>query len=53
LQSDKLTFGGTDAMTLVVFHSTPGSKDAELLALLGSLTASSDEVPERSIKPSD
>jgi transcriptional regulator with XRE-family HTH domain len=56
LQSDKLTIGGTDSMTLVVFHATPGSRDAELLALLGSLTASSDEVPQRndpSARPSD
>ena len=56
LQSDKLTIGGTDSMTLVVFHATPGSRDAELLALLGSLTASSDEAPQRddrSARPSD
>jgi transcriptional regulator with XRE-family HTH domain len=53
LQSDKLTIGGTDGMTLVVFHAVPGSRDVESLALLGSLIASSDEVPERIIKPSD
>lgn len=51
LQSDKLTIGGTDSMTLVVFHATPGSKDAELLALLGSLVASNDEAPKRNRRP--
>jgi transcriptional regulator with XRE-family HTH domain len=48
LKKNKLTIGGTDSMTLVVFHATPGSRDAELLALLGSLTASNEEAPERS-----
>jgi transcriptional regulator with XRE-family HTH domain len=47
LHSDKLVVSGTDNMTLVVFHATPGSRDAELLALLGSLVASNDEAPER------
>ncbi|TCC39519.1 helix-turn-helix domain-containing protein [Kribbella sindirgiensis] len=52
LQSDKLTIGGTDNMTLVVFHAVPGSRDAELLALLGSLVASSEPV-DRSVRPSE
>ncbi|MFD7155952.1 helix-turn-helix domain-containing protein [Kribbella sp. NPDC059898] len=39
LRSDKLTVGGTDSVTLVVFHAVPGSRDAESLALLGSLVA--------------
>jgi hypothetical protein len=39
LVSNKLTIGGTDGLTLVVFHATPGSRSAELLALLGSLSA--------------
>ena len=42
LRSDKLSIGGTDGLTLVVFHAVPGSRDAELLALLGSLTASAE-----------
>ena len=56
LRSDKLTIGGTDGLTLVVFHAIPGSKDAELLALLGSLVATDDEAPkrsQRSTKPTD
>ncbi|TCC18163.1 helix-turn-helix domain-containing protein [Kribbella speibonae] len=52
LQSDKLTIGGTDNMTLVVFHAVPGSRDAELLALLGSLVASSEPL-DRSVRPSE
>jgi hypothetical protein len=53
LKKDKLTIGGTDTMTLVVYHATPGSRDAELLALLGSLIASSEEVPKRNNQPTD
>jgi transcriptional regulator with XRE-family HTH domain len=53
LRSDKLTIGGTDGMTLVVFHAVPGSRDVESLALLGSLVASTDELPQQSPKPSD
>ncbi|TCC42173.1 helix-turn-helix domain-containing protein [Kribbella speibonae] len=56
LQSDKLTIGGTDNMTLVVFHAVPGSRDAELLALLGSLAASQQtqgEPLDRSVRPSE
>ncbi|MEU4194677.1 helix-turn-helix transcriptional regulator [Kribbella sp. NPDC026611] len=60
LRSDKLTIGGTDGMTLVVFHAVPGSRDVESLALLGSLVASSTdhdehqeagEAPEQSTQP--
>ncbi|MGV9562789.1 helix-turn-helix domain-containing protein [Streptomyces sp. NPDC003480] len=39
LHSNKFEIGGTDGMTLVVFHPEPGSRSAELLALLGSLHA--------------
>jgi transcriptional regulator with XRE-family HTH domain len=46
LRSDKLSIGGTDGLTLVVFHAVPGSRDAELLALLGSLTASEADVED-------
>lgn len=57
LRSDKLTVGGTDNVTLVVFHAVPGSRDAESLALLGSLVAAADEVPRPSsagrIRPSE
>ncbi|MET9317653.1 helix-turn-helix transcriptional regulator [Kribbella sp. NPDC003505] len=42
LRSDKLTIGGTDNVTLVVFHAVPGSRDEESLALLGSLVAPQD-----------
>jgi transcriptional regulator with XRE-family HTH domain len=37
LRSDKLAILGTD-LTLVVFHAEPGSRSAELLQILGSLT---------------
>jgi transcriptional regulator with XRE-family HTH domain len=43
LRSDKLTIGGTDNVTLVVFHAVPGSRDEESLALLGSLVAPHEE----------
>ncbi|WP_105972185.1 helix-turn-helix domain-containing protein [Streptomyces geranii] len=39
LHCDKLDIGGSDGLLLVVFHAEPGSRDAELLALLGSLNA--------------
>ncbi|MFF8732725.1 helix-turn-helix domain-containing protein [Streptomyces sp. NPDC015171] len=39
LHSDKLSVDGTDGLTLVVFHAEPGSRSAELLDILGSLTA--------------
>ncbi|MEH1165538.1 helix-turn-helix transcriptional regulator [Micromonospora sp. CPCC 205539] len=39
LQSNKLTIGGADGLILVVFHAEPGSRSAELLGILGSLTA--------------
>ncbi|WP_327292919.1 helix-turn-helix domain-containing protein [Streptomyces sp. NBC_01198] len=40
LRADKLTVGGTGELVLVVFQAEPGSRSAELLALLGSLSAS-------------
>ncbi|MFF0343712.1 helix-turn-helix domain-containing protein [Kribbella sp. NPDC004875] len=52
LRSDKLTIGGTDNMTLVVFHAVPGTRAAESLALLGSLVAAPDEASEPSVRPS-
>ncbi|NEA68603.1 helix-turn-helix transcriptional regulator [Streptomyces sp. SID12488] len=39
LYCDKLDVGGLDGLTLVVFHAEPGSRNAELLGLLGSLNA--------------
>ncbi|TVZ76052.1 helix-turn-helix domain-containing protein [Streptomyces sp. BK340] len=39
LHSNKLSVDGTDGLTLVVFHAEPGSRSAELLDILGSLTA--------------
>jgi transcriptional regulator with XRE-family HTH domain len=54
LRSDKLTIGGTDNVTLVVFHAIPGSRDAESLALLGSLIAAPEPSDETArIKPSE
>ncbi|WP_329136427.1 helix-turn-helix transcriptional regulator [Streptomyces sp. NBC_01476] len=43
LLSDKLAIGGTDGLLLVVFHAEPGSRNAELLAILGSLNAQGAE----------
>jgi transcriptional regulator with XRE-family HTH domain len=43
LHSNKLAIGGSDDQILVVFHAEPGSRSAELLGLLGSLTASHEE----------
>ncbi|MEV6505374.1 helix-turn-helix transcriptional regulator [Streptomyces sp. NPDC051642] len=40
LRSNKFEIPGTNALSLVVFHAEPGSRSAELLGLLGSLTAS-------------
>ncbi|MGW3653900.1 helix-turn-helix domain-containing protein [Streptomyces sp. NPDC000878] len=39
LYCDKLDIGTSDGLLLVVFHAEPGSRDAELLGLLGSLNA--------------
>jgi hypothetical protein len=39
LGMSKLDIDGTDGMVLVVFHPEPGTRDAERLALLTSLTA--------------
>jgi len=46
LHSDKLGIGGTDGLVLCVFHAEPGSRSAELLALLGSLIAPAERAPE-------
>ncbi|WP_327693528.1 helix-turn-helix domain-containing protein [Streptomyces sp. NBC_00459] len=43
LYCDKLDVGGSDGLTLVVFHAEPGSRNAELLGLLGSLNAPQSE----------
>ncbi|MGW7383982.1 helix-turn-helix domain-containing protein [Streptomyces sp. NPDC054794] len=42
LRSEKLSVDGTDGLTLVVFHAEPGGRSAELLDILGSLTATRD-----------
>jgi transcriptional regulator with XRE-family HTH domain len=39
LQSNKFTINGTDGLMMVVFHAPPTSRSAELLGILGSLTA--------------
>lgn len=39
LYREKLVIGGTDRMTLVIYHSVPGSKDADKLTLLAALAA--------------
>jgi hypothetical protein len=39
LRSTKLSVDGTDGLNMVVFHAEPGSRSAELLDILGSLTA--------------
>ncbi|GAB3945076.1 hypothetical protein GCM10027614_36270 [Micromonospora vulcania] len=46
LQSNKLTIGGADGLILVVFHAEPGTRNAELLAILGSLTAAAQPTPQ-------
>jgi transcriptional regulator with XRE-family HTH domain len=40
LRSNKLTIAGSDGLILVVFHPEPGSRSAELLQMLGNLSAS-------------
>ncbi|MEV0219850.1 helix-turn-helix transcriptional regulator [Streptomyces sp. NPDC050704] len=42
LQSNKMDIRGTDGLILKVFHAEPGSRDAELLGILGSLAASDE-----------
>ncbi|MFH8466487.1 helix-turn-helix domain-containing protein [Streptomyces sp. NPDC017991] len=42
LHSSKLGIVGSDGLILKVFQAAPGSRDAELLAILGSLTASGE-----------
>jgi hypothetical protein len=44
LRSNKFEIPGTNTLSMVVFHAEPGSRSAELLGLLGSLTAS-DGIP--------
>ncbi|MGW7259704.1 helix-turn-helix domain-containing protein [Streptomyces sp. NPDC054834] len=50
LHSDKLGVDSAGDLTLVVFHAEPGSRSAELLDILGSLTATRGDgvaAPER------
>ncbi|MFJ2260146.1 helix-turn-helix domain-containing protein [Streptomyces sp. NPDC087844] len=42
LHASKLGIVGSDGLILKVFQAAPGSRDAELLAILGSLTASGE-----------
>ncbi|GAB2998305.1 helix-turn-helix transcriptional regulator [Amycolatopsis acidiphila] len=51
LAADKLTINGTDGLILVVFHAEPGSRSAELLEILGSLTAPEDAARAPSDRP--
>jgi transcriptional regulator with XRE-family HTH domain len=41
LHSNKLLISGTDGLMLVVLHATPGSRDAERLSAMGSLSLES------------
>ncbi|MFJ9821291.1 helix-turn-helix domain-containing protein [Streptomyces sp. NPDC101151] len=50
LHSNKLTVDGTDALTLVVFHAEPGSRSAELLDILGSLSAARPGAPHERVE---
>ncbi|WP_121157887.1 helix-turn-helix domain-containing protein [Micromonospora pisi] len=49
LQSDKFAVAGTEGLALVVFQAEPSSQSAELLGILGSLTATGQ--PARQEKP--
>ncbi|MGH3408910.1 MAG: hypothetical protein ACRDRJ_41405 [Streptosporangiaceae bacterium] len=40
LRREKLAITGTDGLLLVVYHAEPGSRSADALALLGSLSVS-------------
>ncbi|MDX2854482.1 helix-turn-helix domain-containing protein [Actinacidiphila glaucinigra] len=40
LRSNKLTIAGSGGLILVVFHPEPGSRNAEVLQMLGNLSAS-------------
>ncbi|MFC9245708.1 helix-turn-helix domain-containing protein [Streptomyces sp. NPDC057136] len=42
LHANKLAIVGTDGLVLKVFHAEPGSRSAELLAILGSLAVSGE-----------
>ncbi|MEV4754901.1 helix-turn-helix transcriptional regulator [Micromonospora sp. NPDC049559] len=46
LRGERLTVDGTDGLVLVALHAEPGSHSADSLALLASLTASTER-PER------
>jgi transcriptional regulator with XRE-family HTH domain len=43
LYADKFTVVGADGLIMVVFHAEPGSRNAELLDILGSLTAAPEQ----------
>ncbi|MFD6292478.1 helix-turn-helix domain-containing protein [Streptomyces sp. NPDC060205] len=47
LYASKLGIVGADGLVLKVFQAAPGSRDAELLAILGSLTASGETDRDR------
>jgi hypothetical protein len=49
LTSTKLVVSGADDLILVIFHAEPGSRSAELLGLLGSLTAPAGEPTDADI----
>jgi transcriptional regulator with XRE-family HTH domain len=53
LQSDKFMIGGAEDLVLVVFHAEPGSRSAELLAILGSLSASAGPAAGQNDRGSD
>ena len=42
LHREKLIIAGTEDQVLVIYHADPGTASAEALALLGSITASSE-----------
>jgi transcriptional regulator with XRE-family HTH domain len=57
LRREKFAIAGTDGLILAVYHADPGSRSADALALLGSLTAAdpptaADQAPPRSTTPS-
>ncbi|MGW1530522.1 helix-turn-helix domain-containing protein [Streptomyces sp. NPDC002159] len=49
LRSHKLAIGDSDGLTLVVLHPEPGSRSAELLQLLGNLSASESTAFQESV----
>ncbi|MGI5525259.1 helix-turn-helix domain-containing protein [Micromonospora sp. CA-259024] len=53
LYCDKLAVAGADGQLLVIYHAEPGTESARLLALLGSIAASTqDDIPD-SLRPGD